>query len=403
MKKFFACFVLVALLTLQVFDMPAFAIGEELYKAQEVTKILAKTDLNDLKAKAAVLMDINTGAVLYQKNPHDKLPIASVTKVMALLLAMEAIDSGKLSMDDTITITDHAASITGSKVWLTAGDEITVRDLIKTIAVNSANDSTVAIAEKLGGSESGFVEIMNEKAKQLGMIDTHFLDAAGLSDEGMSSAYDVALMSRELMLKHPSITEFTTIWHEPKQKIGKNLVDLDNKNKLLKLYNGANGLKTGSTTKAGQNLAATAKRDSKYLVSVVLGEPDTNVRFAETMKLLDHGFNNFLTVNVNKKGDFIKAAEVKKGFQKEVNGICSRDVNFLVDKANKDKITKEVVMNETLNAPIKAGAKVGEIIYKVDGKEIGKAEIQAEKDVKKASFLRLFFRMILEWFGIGRS
>lgn len=356
----------------------------------------------DLKAKASVLMDIDSGNILYEKNIHEKLPIASITKVMSMLLVMEALDSGKITYEDMVPVSEHSYDMGGSQVYLKPGEEFTVLEMMKAVAIHSANDATVALAEKISGSEDAFVAMMNEKARELGMNDTNFLDCTGLTDDNhYSSALDVATMSRELIRKHPKVLEITSVWHDTFRN---GLFSLDNTNKLIRSYQGANGLKTGFTTKAGHCLSASAKRNNLQLIAVVLGEPDSDTRFAEAKKLLDYGFANYDVSQVNKKGEEVGAIDVKKGVELSVKGVYKEDVNLLLKKGENAKIKREVKMDEALTAPVKAGQKIGTVTFKTaDDKVVGEADIVAEKDVKKASFIRLFFRMVLGWFGIGRK
>lgn len=401
-KRVVIYYIIMTVLFLNLFAVPVFAAPkEDEYNAAAVAKIMDKTSVFELKAKASILMDAVTGSVLLENSSHEKLPIASVTKIMSMLLIMEAIDSGKLTYEDVVTVSEHAYSMGGSQVYLKPGEEFTVTEMLKAVAIHSANDATVALAEKVAGSEDAFVAMMNEKAKQLGMNDTNFLDATGLTDEDhYSSAYDIAVMSRELITKHPKILEFTRIWQDTFRD-GK--FSLVNTNKLVRFYEGVNGLKTGFTSKAGYCLSATAEKNGLQLISVVLGEPDTNTRFAESRKLLDYGFANYETTQVNKKGEEVQEIEVKKGLKTKVMGIYASDVELLLKKGDKGKIEREIKVETTVTAPVKAGQKLGVVIFKIDGKEVSKADVIAQNDVEKASFLRLFFRMILEWFGIGRK
>lgn len=401
-KKVVVCFVVVVSLFVNLLSIPALgATNPDEYDSMAVTKTLEKTNVFDLKAKASVLIDASTGQVLLEKNSHEKLPIASVTKTMSLLLVMDAVDSGKITMDDKVTVSDHSYNMGGSQVYLKPGEEFTVTEMLKAVAVHSANDATVALAEKIAGSEDAFVAMMNEKAKALGMNDTNFLDCTGLTDEGhYSSANDVALMSRDLIMNHPKILEFTTIWHDTFRN---GQFSLDNTNKLIRFYDGANGLKTGFTTKAGYCLSAAAKRNNLQLIAVVLGEPDTNTRFAEARKLMDYGFANYEVTQLDKKGVAVGEVGVKKGLKTKVKAIYGEDVKLLLNKGEKGKITREVKLEPDINAPVTAGQKLGEVIYKIGDKEIGKTPAVAEAKVDKASFIRLFFRMVLSWFGIGRA
>ena len=387
----------------QILAVPVFA--DVNYDSATVMKIMDKTTIADIKAKGAILVDGATGNVLFEKNSHEKLPIASVTKVMTMLLVMEAVDSGKIKFEDQVHISEHSYDMGGSQVWLKPGEVFTVRELMDAVAIHSANDAAVALGEFIAGSEDVFVAAMNEKAKALGMKDTNFLDCTGLTDEGhYSSAYDVALMSREILVKHSAITEFTKTWHAMFRESDKeHKVSLDNTNKLVHYYTGTIGLKTGFTTKAGHCVSAAVERNNQMLISVVLGEPDSNTRWAESRKLLDYGFANYEISQVNNKGDEIQQVEVKKGMTTKIKGVISEDVKLLVKKGEKGKLEKEVKIDENLIAPISKGQKIGEMTYKINGNEIGKSQVVAETGVEKASFVRLFFRMVLSWFGMGRA
>ncbi|MGE5612980.1 MAG: D-alanyl-D-alanine carboxypeptidase family protein [Bacillota bacterium] len=375
------------------------------YDAVTVAKIVSNTSLTDLKAKAVILVDHSTGKVLLEKNSHEKLPIASITKIMSMLLVMEAIDSGIISYDTKVKVSEHSWSMGGSQVWLEPGEVFTVDELFKAVAIHSANDATVALAEAIAGSEEAFVAMMNQKAKELGMNDTNFLDCSGLTDVGhYSSAYDVAIMSRELLMKHPEVTKYTTIWHDEFRVNvpGKKPVSLDNTNKLVRFYEGTVGLKTGYTGAAGHCLAASAVRGGQQLISVVLGEPDSNTRFAESRKLLDYGFANFETVLVNNMGEKVQDVQVRKGMKPVVTVVYEKDVKLLLKKGEKGKIERVAAIKPDLTAPVKAGQKIGEVTYMVSGNEVGKANLVAGTDVQKASFLRLFVKLAEEWFKMGR-
>lgn len=401
-KKFIAIFIIMTLALSGIAIVPVAAASEEdVYDAVAVNKIQSQTSILDLKAKAAILVDGKSGSILLEKASHEKLPIASVTKIMTMLLIMEAVDSGKIKMEDMVSTSENAYSMGGSQVYLAQGEEHTVQDMLKAVAIHSANDASVALAEKVAGSEEVFVAEMNEKAKALGMNDTHFLDTTGLTDEGhYSSAYDVALMSRELIIKHPEILKFTSTWHDTFRN---GEFSLDNTNKLVHHYQGANGLKTGFTTPAGHCLAASALRNNMQLIAVVLGEPDSNTRFAESRKLLDYGFANYEINKVNTKGEVAGEITVKKGTLTNINAIFKEDVELLISRADKGKVANETVMLEELTAPIEEGQKVGEMVYKVGNKVVGKAELVADRKVDKASFFVLFWRMILSWFGLGKA
>ncbi len=354
----------------------------------------------DLKAKSSVLMDAASGKILNEKNSHEKLPIASVTKVMSMLLVMEAVDSGKLSFDDRVSVSDYAAGMGGSQAYLEAGEEFTVTEMMKALAIHSSNDVTVALAEKVSGSEETFVADMNRKAAELGMKDTQFLDCTGLNDEGYSSAHDVALMSRELVMKHPTVLKFTGTWQDTFRN---GTFKLDNTNKLIRFYANTDGLKTGFTNKAGFNLAATTNRNNLRLISVVLGEPDSNTRFAEARKLLDYGFANYERIGLDKKGELVGNITVKKGTKLQTTAAYGSDTSVLVAKGEKGKIEKEVKLVPELTAPITKDQKVGEIIYKIDGIEVGRYDLVAYESVNKITFSKLFTRLMVRWFSIGRA
>jgi len=376
------------------------------YDEVAVMKIMNNTQVTDLKAKSAILMDCNTGKVLLEKNVNEKLPIASLTKIMSMLLIMEAIDEGILSYDTKVKVSEHSWSMGGSQVWLEPGEVFTVDELMKAVAIHSANDATVALAEAVAGSEDAFVAMMNQKARELGMENTNFLDCSGLTDTGhYSCAYDIAVMSRELLLKHPEITNYTTIWHAlfRENVPGKTPVSLDNTNKLIRKYEGTIGLKTGVTGAAGYCLSAVAVRNGQELISVVLGEPDSNTRFAESRKLLDYGFSSFETILVNTMGEEVRQVPVKKGMKSNVNAIYKEDVKLLMKKGEKGKIERIAKFAEDLKAPVKAGQKVGEVTYVVSGDEVGKADLVADDNVRKATFLRIFFTLVTEWFALGRT
>lgn len=337
------------------------------------------TDLG-LNAKSAILMEESTGNKLYESNPDERLPIASVTKVMTMLLIMEAVDSGKISLDDMVTVSENAMSYGGSTMFLETGEQLTVNDMLKGIAVASANDGCVAMAEHLAGSESAFVDMMNEKAKELGMENTHFMNTNGLDeDDHYSSARDVAIMSRELM-KHETIFNYTSIWMDTLRG-GK--FQLANTNKLIRFYDGANGLKTGSTSKALCCLSAAAKRNDMQLIAVVLGAPTSAERFASAKSLLDYGFANYAVNTQITAGDEVQKIAVEKGVDKEVGVVAGDSCSTLVKKGQEDNITKEIKIDETITAPIEAGQKIGTMTISRDGEVIADIDLNASSTVEK--------------------
>lgn len=337
------------------------------------------TDLG-LNAKSAILMEEATGNILYESNPDERLPIASVTKVMTMLLIMEAVDSGKISLDDMVTVSENAMSYGGSTMFLETGEQLTVNDMLKGIAVASANDGCVAMAEHLAGSESAFVDMMNEKAKELGMENTHFMNTNGLDeDDHYSTARDVAIMSRELM-KHETIFNYTSIWMDTLRG-GK--FQLANTNKLIRFYDGANGLKTGSTSKALCCLSAAAKRNDMQLIAVVLGAPTSAERFASAKSLLDYGFANYAVNTQITAGDEVQKIAVEKGVDKEVGVVAGDSCSTLVKKGQEDNITKEIKIDETITAPIEAGQKIGTMTISRDGEVIADIDLNASSAVEK--------------------
>ena len=337
------------------------------------------TDLG-LNAKSAILMEESTGNILYENNPDERLPIASVTKVMTMLLIMEAVDSGKINLDDMVTVSENAMSYGGSTMFLETGEQLTVNDMLKGIAVASANDGCVAMAEHLAGSESAFVDMMNEKAKELGMENTHFMNTNGLDeDDHYSSARDVAIMSRELM-KHETIFNYTSIWMDTLRG-GK--FQLANTNKLIRFYDGANGLKTGSTSKALCCLSAAAKRNDMQLIAVVLGAPTSAERFASAKSLLDYGFANYAVNTQITAGDEVQKIAVEKGVDKEVGVVAGDSCSTLVKKGQEDNITKEIKIDKTITAPIEAGQKIGTMTISRDGEVIADIDLNASSAVEK--------------------
>lgn len=354
----------------------------------------------ELKAKSAILIESNSGRIIFEKNSHEKLPPASLTKVMPMLLFMEALERGRIKYDDVVTVSEHAQSMGGSQVYLAPGEQITVRDLMKAVVINSANDATVALAEHVSGSEETFVKMMNDKAKELGMNDTNFVNASGLDHENhYTSAYDVGLMSRELMNKYPGITEFTTIWMDT---LRGGTFGLANTNKLIRYYKGANGIKTGSTSKALYCIAASAKRNNLQLISVIMAAPDSKTRFSEASKLLNYGFANYQTLMVKRKGESEGEVDVVKGLKSKVSAVYPENVDILVSKGEEKNVKSEVKLYDKVAAPIKEGQKVGEVIFKLGELEISKADIVAGETVPKASMPKLFSKMLINWWKMNR-
>ena len=378
-KKSIFKFILIFLLIIMALSTTCFA-SEALYVWSNNSQPLNNTvntsaataaqNTLKLESGSAVLIEQNSGQVLYNHNMHEKLSPASVTKIMTILLIMEAIDSGRLAYTDKIPCSENASSMGGSQIWLDVKEELTVDEMLKAICVVSANDCTVAMAEYLAGSEEAFVNQMNKRAKELGMNDTTFKNCHGIDEDGhVTSSYDIALMSRELLLKHPDITKYTTIWMDTLRDGKSQLV---NTNKLIRNYKGATGLKTGSTSLALYNLSASATRDELSLIAVIMKAPSTAVRFSEAQKLLDYGFNNYEYKKLANKGDPISTITVNKGVNSSAQLTIENDFGLLLKKGDDKNIEQSLSIPDTLNAPIKKGDVVGTMTYNLNGKEIRK-------------------------------
>lgn len=356
----------------------------------------------NVNAKAALLMEPSTGIVLLEQDAHEKLPPASVTKVMTMLLIYEAIADGRIKWDDIVTVSDHAAGMGGSQVYLEAMEQQAVRDLVKSIVVASANDAAVAMAEFIAGSEDGFVLMMNNKAAALGMNDTHFMNACGLDADGhVTSAYDIALMSRELTTKYPEVFELSQIWMDAithKTARGETEFGLSNTNRLIKSYSGATGLKTGSTSQALFCLSATATRDGMSQIAVILGAPDSSTRFHEAMKMLDYGFANFSVRNGEEAGAIKGDVKIFKGKFETAPVAVKSQVSCLVPKGKTGVMDAKLELLDALNAPAPKGTKAGEIIYYFEDKEVGRSDLVTTQDVEKASLTDMLGRVASGWF-----
>jgi len=344
-----------------------------------------------VNAKSAVLMDMTSGTVLFEQNSHEALPIASVTKVMTLLLVMEAIDSGRLRYDEVVTASSRAASMGGSQIWLEENEQMTVEELLKAAVIVSANDACAALAEHLCGTLEAFTAAMNERAVALGATDTRFVDCSGLDDTGMSSAHDLALMSRELMLRHPAIQNYTTVWMDSLRGGQSELV---NTNRLVRFYNGATGLKTGTTSAAGCCLAATAERDGLKLVSVVLGAPSSNDRFNGARNLLDYGFATYAQYVPPAEALVCEPIKVLHGTQKrvEVTPPAVSGISVLKSILGDIKVRAECAAD--LEAPVEAGQTVGDIIVYTDEQELARYPLTAACEVPRMSFGKAFCRFL---------
>ncbi len=352
-------------------------------------------------ARSYILMEASTGQILSEDNSEEPLPPASVTKIMTLLLIYDAVESGKIKWEDTVTVSEHAASMGGSQIFLEPNEQQSVETLTKSIAIASANDAAVAMAEYIGGSEDGFVALMNERAKELGMKNTNFVNACGLdTDNHVTSAKDIAIMSRELITKYPDVKKYTTTWQDTithTTSKGTSEFGLTNTNKLIKWYNDATGLKTGSTGKAKFCLSGTAKRNNMELIAVVMAAPDPKSRFQSVMKILDYGFANYEIKKGKAEGEEVGSVSVQKGMTDSVKAAAESEVNVLVNKGNKSEMTCNVKLVQAVNAPVKKGDMLGEIIYYSAGKEVGRCNAVAAEDVAKASLIRNIGRLIGKW------
>lgn len=341
-----------------------------------------------------ILMDYDTGTVMAEYKADEPLPIASVTKVMTMLICMESIKSGKISFDDVVTASEHACSMGGSQIYLEPGEQMSVSDMLKSIAVSSANDACVALAEYIMGSEKAFVDAMNDRAKSLGMKNTHFINCNGLDADGhYSSARDVSIMSREL-LKHNDIRPFLSIWMD---SVRDGKFGLSNTNKLIRFYDGAIGVKTGSTSNAKYCLSFAAKRNDLTLIGAVLGANTTSERFEISKELLNYGFANYKINTVINKGENLGTVKVKKGVNEYVNAVAENTYSLLVNKSDGEKLERKVILPETVNAPINKGDKIGTLEILKGNKKIAEISITADKSVLRIGTIDTFSELLRLW------
>lgn len=346
----------------------------------------------NVQSNAAILVERTTGEVLYEKNADEKLPMASVTKTMTLLLAVEAVDSGKISLDDVVIVSDKASSMTGSRVYLSTNEKISVSDLLKSIAVSSGNDAAVAIAEYIGGTEENFVEMMNKKAEDLGLVNTRFVNSYGLDSEGhYSTARELSVISSEL-LSHETIRPYLTIWMD---SIRNGTFTLSNTNKLVRFYDGCTGVKTGFTSQAMYCVSASAKRDGMELIAVILGGHNSKQRFADASSLLNYGFAGYRLLNCTQSGEVFGEVKVEKGDDEYIKAISDSSFSFLDEKTSDSSPVKKVYMKDSVTAPIKQNDILGEVSFYLDDEKIGSVNLVAECDVKKSGLLDIFNKLIL--------
>lgn len=347
----------------------------------------------DISAKSAILVDFNTGKVLYSKNENEPLAMASMTKVMSMLLIMEKIDDGSLKYDDIVEISNEASSMGGSQIFLNPGDKYKVIDLLKGVAMASANDAVVALAEKTYGSKEHFIEAMNKKAESLGLKNTHFVNVHGLDEEGhYSSAYDMSVMAREL-LKHEKILDFTRVYEEYLTKPDGSQIWLVNTNKLVRFYDGVDGLKTGFTQNAGYCLTATGKKNNLRLISVVMGEESIEKRSSDTVKLLNYGFNTFKVNLIKNKSEILGKVNVQKGTKENVDVVLVNDLIELLNASDKPSNYKFKILVDKITAPVKKGDVIGKVkVLNDNGILISEVDITVNENVLKANLWDLFKR-----------
>lgn len=377
MKKFIS----VLLCILMMMTMSVIAFAEE----NAVT--------TDLSAKSAILMEISSGQVLLSKNPDEKLPPASITKIMTLLLVMEALDDGKITLDDKVTASANASSKGGSQIWLKEGEQMTVHELLKATAVASANDASTALGEYVAGDESSFVAMMNQRAAELGMTNTNFENCSGLDDTAenhYTTARDIAIMSCELM-KHEKIKEYTTIWMD---SLRDGETELVNTNRLVRFYEGTTGLKTGTTSKAGYCISATAQRNGMELVAVVLGSDNSTERFEDAKKMLNWGFSNYEIYTPQVDLSKITDVSVLYGEQNTISPVISKISPILIKKGTQESITQRVDMCIDVEAPVEKGQTLGNVYFEADGETLASCSIISENSVERRD---IFFVFSLMW------
>lgn len=362
--------------------------------------VYGNTQSKEFQSKSYILMEAGSGKILLEHNTHEQLPPASITKVMTMLLIYESIEKGKFTWDDEVTISEHAAHMGGSQVFLEPGEIQTVRDLFKSIVIASANDASVAMGEYIAGSEEAFVDLMNKRAKEIGMKNTLFKNACGLHADGhVSTAYDIAILSRELITKFPEVTKVATIWMDSithKTRRGESEFGLTNTNKLIKAYTGITGLKTGYTPESKHCLSATANRNDMDLIAVVLASPDSKVRFKEAASLLDYGFANYISKKGHSSGDILGQISVAKGDKEKLEYKVKDTVTVVTSKDKaQEEIEHKISIQPNLTAPIQKGETIGKVVYFLGEEEVGEAPIVAAFDINKAKYsdmIRYMFR-----------
>lgn len=354
--------------------------------------------LDEIESGSVILIEQSSGTVLFEKNADAKRPIASVTKVMTALLLMEEIDKGNISYSDLITAGENAEDMGGSQIFLEVGEQMSVDDMLKGLMIASGNDVAVAIGEHIAGDYDSFIALMNKRAKELGMKNTHFVNPHGLpEDNHYSTARDVGIMSRELLEKHPDIKKYTTIWMDT---LRGGEFQLANTNKLIATYKYATGLKTGFTTEAGHCLSASAEKDKMALISVILGGPSSEVRFSEARLLLDYGFDNYTLKEKISANDLICEVDLIKGKKERVNGVAKNDYVIMDNKNEKGEISKEIEIIPDIKAPVEKGQKLGVMKIKKGDSVMYELEIVAEEEVKHRNVFDVIKLYFLKWLGV---
>lgn len=349
-------------------------------------------------ASSAVMIDYDTGEILYNKNANSKKSVASLTKMMGLLLIFEKIDDGSIKINEQLTVSKNAKEMGGTQIWLEEGEKISVDDLLKGITMASANDAMVLMAERVSGTEEAFVEEMNEKARTLGLKNTNFVNSTGFDEEGSySSAYDMALIAKEL-IKHKKILDYTSKYEDYIRENTENKTWIVNTNKLVRFYQGVDGLKTGYTDEAGSSIAVTAEKNGLRLIAISLGYDNTTTRNSETMALLDYGYNQYESKTIFSKGKKIKEVKLNKANKNKVNLILSEDVKVTVKKGENDKTYTYDIKLNTINYPIKKGEKIGKLYLKDGNKILREVSLVSDSNIKKASIFKQYLRVVENYF-----
>ncbi len=373
------------------------------YDKNEVSSIYSSASINNLQATSAILVEANTGQILFSKDENKQIPIASLTKIMSVYLVMEAISNGEITYETIVTASAKAHGVEGSSVYLNLGEEFTLREMLYAIEVRSANDATVAVAEAIAGSQGEFVNRMNQKATELGMLDTYYRDCTGLTDAGhYSTVKDLSIVTKALITQYPDIFQFSrTLEKDFRDKEHRDYQYMVNRNNLLNYYDGASGLKTGFTTAAGYCLEGTAQRGEISLITIVTGQPDNNHRVGEAAFLLDYGFSNFMYTQTEDDQKMVGSIEVRKGVEKTVETYAKGTLRFLMKKTDISRISKEIIYDmASLEAPVEMDTVIGKIVYSLDGEVLGEVEVLTAQGMERAGFWTLLWRSILSWFGI---